>query len=64
MCKQKASQEKYLTIEDGTDGLSRNVGNYQSTLCIISEERRSLVDSCSVFARRFRLADEGNGQLR
>jgi hypothetical protein len=64
MCKQNASQEKCLTIEDGTDGLSRNVGNCQSTLCTISEERRSLVDSRSVFARRFRLADEGNGQLR
>jgi hypothetical protein len=63
-CKQKASQEKCLTIEDGTDELSRNFGNYQSTLCSIWEERRSLVNSCSVFARRFRLADEGNGQLR
>jgi hypothetical protein len=64
MCRQKASQEKCLTIEGGTDGLSRNVGNYQSALYIISEEqRRSLVDSRSVSARRSRLADEGNGQL-
>ena len=64
ICKQKAPQAKCLTIEDGTDGLSRNVGNYRSTLYMISEERRRLVDSRSVFARRFRLADEGNSQLR
>jgi len=63
MCKQKASQTKCLTIEDGTDGLSRNVGNYRSTLCMISEERRHLMDSRSVFARRFRLPDEDNSQL-
>jgi hypothetical protein len=57
-------QKKSLTIKDGTDRLSRNVGNYQSTLCVISEERRSLVDSRSIFARPFRLSSEGNGQLR
>ena len=28
-------------LEDGTDGLPRNVGNYQSTLNNIPEERRS-----------------------
>jgi hypothetical protein len=31
----------YLTHEDGSDRLSRNVGNYQSTLRNIPEERRS-----------------------
>jgi hypothetical protein len=30
-----------LTPEDGTDRLSRNVGNYQSTLCNMQEERPS-----------------------
>jgi hypothetical protein len=30
-----------LTLEDETESLSWNVGNYQSTLCNISEERRS-----------------------
>jgi hypothetical protein len=30
-----------LTLEDGTDRLSRNVGNYESTLRNIPEERRS-----------------------
>jgi len=64
MCKQKVFQTKCLTIEGGTDGSSRNVGNYKSTLFITSGERRYLVDSRSVVARRFRLADEGNGQLR
>ena len=29
-----------LTIEDGTDRVSRNVGNYQSTLRNVLEERR------------------------
>jgi len=28
-----------LTFEDGTDRLSQNYGNYQSTLCNIPEER-------------------------
>jgi hypothetical protein len=30
----------FLTLEDGTDSLSRNAGNYQSTLRNILEERR------------------------
>jgi len=30
-----------LTLEDGTDRLSRNVGNYPSTLRNIQEDRRS-----------------------
>lgn len=30
----------YFTLEGMTDTLSRNVGNYQATLCDISEERR------------------------
>jgi len=34
-----------LTLEDGTDRLFRNVGNYQSTLHNIAEERRSHLDS-------------------
>jgi hypothetical protein len=29
-----------LTLEGGTDRLSRNVGNYQSTLRNVPEERR------------------------
>ena len=32
---------RWLTLEDGNDRLSRNVGNYQSTLRKILEERRS-----------------------
>jgi hypothetical protein len=35
-----------LTLEDGTDGQSRNVGNYQPTLRNIPEKRLSL---CTVF---------------
>ena len=30
----------FLTLEDGTDGLSRNVGNYHYTLRNDPEERR------------------------
>jgi hypothetical protein len=30
----------YLTLEDGTDKLSRNIGDYQSTLHNIPEEQR------------------------
>jgi len=29
-----------LTLEDGSDGLSRNVSNYQSMLCNIPEEQQ------------------------
>jgi hypothetical protein len=32
----------YLTLEDGADTLSRNVGKYQATLRNIPEERGSL----------------------
>jgi hypothetical protein len=32
-----------LTFEDGTDRLSRNVGNYQSTLRNTPEERRPYI---------------------
>ena len=35
------SREDCLILKDGTDRLSRNVGNYQSTLRHIPEERRS-----------------------
>jgi hypothetical protein len=34
-----------LTLKDGIDSLSRNVGNYQSTLRNIPEERRSHLHS-------------------
>jgi hypothetical protein len=30
----------FLTLEDGTDKVLRNISNYQSTLCNFSEERR------------------------
>ena len=36
-----AFQEECLTLKDGTDRLSRNVGNHQYTLRKIPEERRS-----------------------
>jgi hypothetical protein len=41
----------YLAHEDDTKRLSRNVGNYQSTLCNITEERIShyLVPNISKF---------------
>jgi hypothetical protein len=32
-----------LTLEDGTNRLSRNIGNYQSALLNIPEERRTLI---------------------
>jgi len=37
----KTVQEDCLNLEDGIDRLSRNVGNYQSTLRNIPEERNS-----------------------
>jgi hypothetical protein len=39
--KGQAVQDDCVTVEDGTDRLSRNFGNYQSRLRNIPEERRS-----------------------
>jgi hypothetical protein len=34
------SNMEFLTLENGTDSLFRNVSNYQSTLCNSPQERR------------------------
>jgi hypothetical protein len=38
-------------LEDGTDRLSHNIGNYQSTLCNIPEDLRSVL-------KKFRMGTE------
>jgi hypothetical protein len=52
MFKDQGDQSKdCLTLEDGTDSLSRNVGNYQSTLCNIPEGRRC--QSCNGWLTKY-----------
>jgi hypothetical protein len=55
MCQAVQGESCYfLTVEDGTDGISRNFGaTYTSTVCIIPVERKSnfvllLLDNISV----------------
>ena len=50
--KGQAVQADCLTVEDGTYRLSRNVGNYQSTLRNIPEGRRSHLHSGGILISR------------
>jgi hypothetical protein len=41
-----------LTLEYGRGALSRNVGNYKSTLSNIPEERRSVLENVNLKCKR------------